>query len=141
MSSAGLRKSLSSTSTFLAMMVSIRPRTRLAVIADERCDYYHRRDAAHWLEKFNLTDDDLHAFRPLIFNPGGPSVAVRTVSKLKTNASLRLLQEVEGFWRPSAYPQAHLVYNAIMQELNLEDESADLHDILERALNDRCNQY
>src|SRR6266851_978990 len=111
----------------------------LKVIADERQDYFDRRDAAGALARFAvLTDDDLPAFRPLIFDRqpafvGGPNVAVSTVGKIGTKAARALLEEALTFWENSDYEEAWRVRNAILQALNLGDKTADLRTILEKA--------
>ncbi len=115
----------------------------LKVIADERQDYFDRRDAAGALAKFDgLTDDDLPAFRPLIFDPqpvfvGGPNVAVSTVGQIEKKASRALLEEALAFWEKSDYEEAQRIRNAILQALNLADDTADLRTILEKAGSDR----
>jgi HEAT repeat protein len=114
----------------------------LKVIADRKEDYFDRRDAAGALGDFNLTDNDLPAFRPLIFDPtpvfvGGPNVAVSTVGKISTEASRALLHEALAFWEISDYSEAFRVRNAILQASHLEDDTADLRGILEKAGSDR----
>jgi hypothetical protein len=115
----------------------------LKVIADERQDYFDRRDAAGALARFDgLTDDDLPAFRPLIFDRqpafvGGPNVAVSTVGKIGTKAARALLEEALTFWEKSDYEEAWRVRDAILQALNLGDKTADLRTILEKAGTDR----
>jgi hypothetical protein len=111
----------------------------LKVVADESQDYFDRRDAAGELAKFKgFTDDDLSAFRALIFDPepvfvGGPNVAVSTLGTIGTKASLDVLHEAREFWSKSGYEHAPKVRNAITQALNLEDKSTDLRAILEEA--------
>ncbi len=114
----------------------------LKIIADQREDYYDRRDAAHVLEQFELTDDDLPAFRSLIFDAGpefigGPMVAVSTVGKVGTNAARTLLLNARQFWQKSIHPEARRVRDGIVQALNLEEETTDIRGILEKAINDR----
>jgi hypothetical protein len=115
----------------------------LKIIADERQDYFDRRDAAGALARFDgLTDDDLPAFRPLIFDRqpvfvGGPNVAISTVGQIGTKASRALLEEALKFWEKSDYEEARRVRNAILQALNLGDDAADLRTILEKAGSDR----
>ncbi len=115
----------------------------LKVIADEGQDYFDRRDAAGALAEFRgLTDEDLPAFRPLIFDSGpkfigGPSVAVGTVGEIGTRASRALLGEALAFWEKSEHPEARHVRESILQALNLVDKSADLRTILEKAGTDR----
>ncbi len=115
----------------------------LKVIADESENYFDRRDAAGELAEFKgLTDDDLTAFRSLIFDPapefvGGPNVAISTVGKVGTKASRALLDEALAFWEQSDYSEARRVRRAILQALHLEDKSADLREILEKAGSDR----
>lgn len=115
----------------------------LKVIADEREDYFERRDAAGALARFDgLRDDDLPAFRPLIFDRkpvfvGGPNVAVGTVGLINTKASRNLLEEALTFWEKSDYEEAWRVRNAILQAQHLEDKRADLRAILESADTDR----
>jgi tetratricopeptide (TPR) repeat protein len=115
----------------------------LKVIADEGQDYFDRRDAAAALARFDgLTDDDLPAFRPLIFDRqptfvGGPDVAVSTVGKIGTKAARALLKEALAFWEKSDYEEAWRVRGAVLQALNLEDKTADLRTILEKAGTDR----
>jgi hypothetical protein len=115
----------------------------LRVIADGGADYFDRRDAAGALAEFRgLTDEDLPAFRPLIFDRapkfiGGPSVAVSTVGEIGTKASRALLDEALRFWEKSDHPEARHVHESILQALHLADDSADLRTILERAGKDR----
>jgi hypothetical protein len=109
------------------------------VVADVRQDYFYRRDAAGVLAHFDgLTDEDLPAFRPLIFDRqpvfiGGPMVAVRTVGKISSEAAHDLLREALVFWEKSDHEKALAVRNDILQALNLGDESADLRPSLEKA--------
>ena len=105
----------------------------LKLIADKREDYYDRRDAASVLGQFNLTDDDLPAFRPLIFDAdpefiGGPDLAVSTVGKIRTSASRTLLLEAREFRQKSVHPEAGRVRDAIVQALNLGEDTADLRE-------------
>jgi hypothetical protein len=115
----------------------------LRVIADEREDYFDRRDAAWALAKFRgLTDEDIPAFRHLIFDRapkfiGGPCVAVSAVGEIGTNAARALLDEALRFWEKSDHPEAAHVRESISQALHLANDSADLRAILERAGNDR----
>ncbi len=115
----------------------------LKVIADEGKDYFDRRDAAGELAEFSgLTDEDLSAFRSLIFDPkpvfvGGPNVAVSTVGKIGTKAARGLLDEALAFWEKSDYEEAWRVRDAILQALHIEDQKADLREILEKASSDR----
>jgi hypothetical protein len=115
----------------------------LKVIADEQQDYFDRRDAAGALARFDgLTDDDLTAFRPLIFDRqpmfvGGPNVAVSTVGEIGTKAARALLKEACTFWEKSDYEEAWRVRDAISQALNLGDKTADLRAVLEKAGTDR----
>jgi hypothetical protein len=115
----------------------------LKVIADERQDYFDRRDAAGALARFDgLTDDDLPAFRPLIFDRqstfvGGPNAAVSTVGEIGTEAARAILEEALTFWEKSDYEEAWRVRDAISQALNLGDKTADLRTILEKAGTDR----
>jgi hypothetical protein len=111
----------------------------LKVTADERQDYFDRRDAARVLANFDgLTDDDLPALRTLIFDRqpvffGGPMVAVRTVSQINTKASRALLEEALTFWEKSDYEKASMIHNDILEALALGNDSADLGTILEKA--------
>jgi hypothetical protein len=111
----------------------------LKVMADESQDYFDRRDAAGELANFKgFTDDDLSAFRALIFDlepvfVGGPNVAVSTVGTIGTKASLALLNEAREFWNKSDYEHAPKIREAITQALSLEDKSTDLRAILEGA--------
>lgn len=111
----------------------------LKVVADKTQDYFDRRDAAGELAKFKgFTDDDLSAFRALIFDPepvfvGGPNVAVSTLGKIGTKAALDLLNEARDFWNKSGYEHASKVHNEITQTLKLRNESTDLRAILEGA--------
>jgi hypothetical protein len=115
------------------------PRWLLRVVANEREDYFDRRDAAGALAKFNgLTNSDLPAFQSLIFDPnpifvGGPNVAVSTVSTIGTDASRGFLREALAFWEKSDYQEARKVREAISQALSLEDKTADLRAILDKA--------
>ena len=88
------------------------------------------------------TQAELAIFRLLIFDPtpefiGGPCVAIDTVGKLGTNASRMMLREALTFWEESDHPEAEHVRGAILQALQLDDKSADLRTILERAGRDR----
>lgn len=64
-------------------------------------------------------------------------MAVSTVGKIGTSASRTLLLKAREFWQKSVHAEASRVRDAIAQALNLEEESADLRAILEKAINDR----
>src|SRR5260370_253905 len=105
----------------------------LKLIADKREDYYDRRDAASVLGQFNLTDDDLPAFRPLIFDAdpefiGGPRLSVGPVGKNFTRGPRSLFLEARVCRQQSVHPEAGRVRDAIVQALNLGEDTADLRE-------------
>jgi HEAT repeat protein len=113
----------------------------LEIMANESEDYFDRRDAAVRLAEFSgFTDDDLPAFRSLIFDPspvfwGGPNVAINAVEKIATKASRLLLDEAFVFWQKSSYADAWRVRETVLQVLRLEDqkEKTELRTILKSA--------
>ncbi len=110
-----------------------------SILQDKNADYFDRRDAASALTAFTLIDDELVAFKALIFDPdpkfwGGPSVAAETVAKVGSEASCDLLNEALIFWESSGHPDASLIKAAISAGLSLRFDVGDLRVHLEKGL-------